>query len=269
MGKAVASGVDAVILDLEDSVPAARKAEARERVAAWVATDESAGVQIWVRVNPGSLEEDIAGSVRAPVFGIVMAKAEQRLVAAADAALVQQERRTGVDVGTYRIFALIETARGLLDAGHLASAERVDRLGIGLADLTAELGMRRDAADQGPVEALMLGVVIASSAGQITAPVAPTSTDFQDLDALHGSTIRARDLGFRARTCIHPAQVSTVNAVFTPGREELEKARGLLDAYEAAVRDGEGVLTDPAGRLVDEAVVRAARDVIARARPAP
>lgn len=265
MDKAASSGADAIIVDLEDSVPAARKDEARELVAAWLGAAESAIPEIWVRVNSNSAAVDIAATVGPRMAGIVLPKAELQQLEVIDSALARQEQQDSVEPGRYRVFALIETARGLLAAERLAEVTRVDKIGIGAADLSAELGVRRDAVDQSAMESLMLRVVIASAAGRIGAPVAPTSTDFRDLDALRVSTIRAQELGFRARTCIHPAQVEVINAVFTPGREELHAARELVAAFESAVRNGDGVLTDSAGRLVDEAVVRAARDVIARA----
>ena len=240
MDKAVSSGADAIILDLEDSVPQARKGEARQLVAAWLAESEHTGPEIWVRVNANLAEADIAVAIGPRVAGVVVPKAEQVQLDAIDAALARQEQRDAVGPGSYRVFALIETARGLLAAEHLADAPRVDRIGIGAADLSAELGVRRDAVDQGAMESLMLRVVIASAAGRTSTPVAPTSTDFRDLDALRVSTIRAQELGFRARTCIHPAQVDVINAVFTPGREELR-----LEAVVAETPDIDGGPVDP------------------------
>jgi len=112
---------------------------------------------------------------------------------------------------------------------------------------------------------LRLQLVVASAAAGIAAPVGPTSTDFRDLDALRASTRALLRLGFRGRTAIHPAQVPVINEVFSPSPEEIEAARRLVTAYEDAERQGRGVLTDDHGRMVDVAVVRSARDVLARA----
>lgn len=269
MDKAASSAADAVILDLEDSVPVARKDEARATVAAWLDARPHGGPELWVRVNPGSLEADISATMRDSVAGLVVPKAEMPLLASVEEILAGQERRQDARPGRYRVIALVETARGLLDAADLAAASRVARLGLGAADLTAELGINRDGDTAGALESLMLTVIVASAAARLIAPVAPTSTDFRDLNALRDSTIGARDLGFRARTCIHPAQLATVAAAFTPSPEELARARELLADYNAAVVSGHGVLTDSAGRLVDEAVVRSAREVVARAPQDP
>lgn len=266
---AATTTADAIILDLEDSVPVARKDEARTLVTAWLGSTPPGGPERWVRVNPASLEADISAAVRGSVAGIVVPKAEMPLLASVEEILTEQERRQDAQPGRYRVIALVETARGLLDATDLAAASRVVRLGLGAADLTAELGINRDGDTAGTLESLMLTVVVASAAAHLIAPVAPTSIDFRDLDALRDSTIGARDLGFRARTCIHPAQLATVAAAFAPGPEELDRARELLADYNAAVVSGNGVLTDSAGRLVDEAVVRSAREIVARASVDP
>ena len=263
-------GADAVIADLEDSVHAGRKAVARAAVAAWLAGLPSAPQgkgqleEIWVRVNADTLAEDVAAIVGPALRGIVLPKAEPALTASLDDLLSRAERDLGLPPGSVAVQPVIETAAGLLAAPELASAPRVARLGFGEADLAGELGadVRTDPQILGP---LRLQLVVASAAAGIAAPVGPASTDFKDLTALRAGTDVLLRMGFRARTAIHPAQLACINEVFTPSREQIAGARRLVAAFDEATAAGLGVIVGPDGRMADAAVLRAARDVLARA----
>lgn len=268
LARATGRGADALILDLEDSVPAAEKDSARHLLANWLAAPgEPAGGQdceLWVRVNAATAAADITATVTPLVTGVVLPKAAPALLADVHELLAGHERAIGAAAGRFRVLPIIETARGLLSAADLAAAPRVVRLGLGEADLAADLGLL----DPGPAELLpiRLQVVIASAAASAAAPAGPTSTDFRDLAGLGGSTRALLGLGFRARTAIHPAQVPVINEVFTPSPAEIARARRLVDAIEAAERDGSGVTIADDGRMIDAAVVRSAREVLARAQ---
>jgi len=265
---ALSRGADALIADLEDSVAPAAKDRARETVARWLA-ELPAGArrpQLWIRVNAGLAAADI-GVVSPAVTGVIVPKAEPALLAGVDELLARREAETGLERGRLRVLPLIETAAGLLQVTSLAAAPRVARLGIGEADLAAELGLRPGPGRE-ELAPIRLQVVIASAAAGIAAPAAPISTDFRDLAALRSSTQALLRLGFRGRTAIHPAQVPVINEVFTPSAEELSRARRLVAAMEAAERDGAGVTVDENGAMVDVAVVRSAREVLARAAAA-
>ncbi|MFI5429814.1 aldolase/citrate lyase family protein [Aeromicrobium sp. UC242_57] len=148
----------------------------------------------------------------------------------------------------------------MLRAAEIAAAPRVHRLQVGEADLRADLGVTL-----GPDERELLWVrsqiVVTSAAAGIAPPIAPVSTDFRDLDALRASTEALARLGFVGRACIHPAQVAVVNDVFTPSAEAIAEAEEVLAALAAA---GSGVAVDSRGRMLDEAVARQARRVLAR-----
>lgn len=260
LGKAMDRGADALIVDLEDSVAVARKATARAITAEWLARRVDRGCQVWVRVNAGSLADDLRAIVSPHVDGIVVPKAEPELLRDADRMLGELEREHGI-TSTVSVIGLVETGRGLLRAAELAAAPRVLRLGIGEADLVAELRIRPSESRR-ELTSLRLQVVVASAAAGIAAPVAPTSTDFRDLDALQKTTRELMGLGFRARTAVHPAQVPTINDVFTPDSDEVARARRIVTAYEAAAQRGSGVCVDDDGRMVDVAVVRSAREVL-------
>jgi citrate lyase subunit beta / citryl-CoA lyase len=252
-------GADEVILDLEDAVAPRDKERARDIARVWLHDlPVLDNVGVWVRVNPGRLrEDDVRAVAGAPALtGFMVAKTET-----VDE-LLDLDRLLASLGSTAGVVPLLESARAVLRAGDLARAPRVQRLQIGEADLRADVGIT-----PGPDERELLytrsHVVMASAAAGIKPPIAPVSTDFRDLDAFRASTVELARLGFVGRACIHPAQVAVANDVFTPTASEVEAARRLVGRWEFA---GTGVAVDDDGRFVDEAVVRQARLVLARAR---
>lgn len=252
-------GADEIIIDLEDAVAPRDKDRARDIARVWLHDlPVLDNVGVWVRVNAGSLREaDVRAVAGAPALtGFMLAKTET-----VDE-LLDLDRLLASLGSTAGVVPLLESARAVLRAGELARAPRVQRLQIGEADLRADVGIT-----PGPDERELLysrsHVVFASAAAGIKPPIAPVSTNFRDLDAFRESTVELARLGFVGRACIHPAQVAIANEVFTPSADELESARRLVGRWEFA---GAGVAVDDDGRFVDEAVIRQARLVIARAR---
>lgn len=276
LGKSVGRGADAVIADLEDGVAPDRKEAARRVFAQWLATageapdsvgeapDGASGVpavtgpQRWVRMDPNAAGPDISAAASPALTGVMVAKADAGVLAEIDRLLTRAEAGLGLPNGHFAVIPLIESAAALLDVAAVARAPRVLRLGIGEVDLAADLGLRPgpDAAELAP---LRFQVVAASAAAGIARPLGPTSTDFRDLEAFKTTGEQLLRQGFRARTAIHPAQISVIHAVFTPSREELAAARDLLDRFAAAHG---GVAVDARGRMIDAAVVRSARETV-------
>lgn len=266
LGRALTRGADALIVDLEDAVPANAKDAARRSVAAWLGSGVEAGdTELWVRINGGETgHDDVRALAGLPALtGLVIAKAEDFAQVAAVAGLL-------ADLGdvTTRLMPLLETAGAVLDARKIARAPRVHRLQIGEVDLAADAGL-----DPGPDESELTFVrcmtVFASAAAGIHPPVGPVSRITADPGALAESTERVRRLGFVGRACIHPAQIPVVHQVFTPAAREIERAEDVLARYEAAAAAGSGVVLDADGRLIDPAVIRLARRTLALAGPGP
>ena len=271
MVKALARGADALILDLEDAVAPASKVAARRLVAEFLALPrdtEGAAPALWVRLNPGAATGlDLDAVVGKELVGVCLAKAEtaEEVVAVA-AALDDLEQQRGIEPRTIAISPLLESAAAVLRAQQIASVPRVSQVQVGEADLCADVGV-----ELGPDEREMLWarsqVVFASAAAGAQPPVGPVSTNYTDLDAFYASTLALKRLGYRSRACIHPAQISIVNEVFTPTEDDIARARSMILALETAVRNGRSVFfTDSFGRLVDPALVRIARRVLATAR---
>ena len=267
--KAVLRSADGVICDLEDAVAPAHKDTARAVVAEFIRSQPTTGPALLVRINWGDLGiEDLrtlipgCGSNIAALYLPKVSTVEE--LVRVDAELNLLERGSGLELGSITVVALLETARGILDARLIAEAPRVRRLAIGEADLSADLGIELTPGDEREMLMARAAVVLASAAAGIEPPVGPVSTDFRDLDALRHSTERLRRMGFRGRSCIHPAQVGIVNEVFTPTGPEVERAERLVQLYDRAVAAGQGVIADDGGKMIDEAVVRTARRVVAQ-----
>ncbi|MEZ7004786.1 CoA ester lyase [Streptomyces sp. AD55] len=257
LAKALGRGADGVIVDLEDAVAPAAKERARGICAEWLAGLAPAGgrpgPRVWVRINPGRPGLADARAVALPaVSGLMVAKTER----VGDLVAVAGELTAAPWIA---LCPLLESASALLSAPLIARGPRVSRMHLGEADLCADTGIA-----PGPDERELLWprtqLVLACAAAGLDPPLAPVSTDFHDLDGLRTSTRALKRLGFGGRSCIHPAQIPVVEEVFTPSPAEIERARALVARFEAA---GAGATLDESGRMIDEAVVRGARRVLA------
>ena len=251
--KALASGADEVICDLEDAVAEAAKPAAREAIAAWIRANS--GAPVWVRVNnrPDLIGAD-AAMVRSLVAdgvglaGVVVPKADPVACAA--------------DFGGCPVTALIESAVGVAEIYEIAAVPGVVRLGLGEADLAADMGMQPspDALEMWPIRTR---VVVASVGRGLDAPCGPVHMDLNDHEGLVASSESLRRHGFGGRSVIHPKQVAAVNAAFTPSADEVARAAAVVAAFEAAAAEGREVAVLD-GQFIDAPVLRQARSILAR-----
>ena len=241
--KAYAAGADAVIVDLEDAVPFADKAAAREAVAAWL----SAQKPVLVRINGADTDwfgDDLALCRMPGVAGVVLPKAEQ-------AGDIARLRAAGATV----VLPLIESAAGIDHLRAIAAARGVQRLMFGSIDFQLDLGI------PGEREELLFfrsQLVLASRLAGLAAPVDGVSTALDDAERLADDARHARQMGFGAKLCIHPKQVDAVNRCFTPGAHELAWAGRVLEA--AARADGAAVALD--GKMIDRPVILRAQAIV-------
>ena len=259
LAKAPSRGADVLIIDLEDSVAPSAKEEARRIIGDAIPEMEAAGAQLAVRVNsePEEQEADLATLTDAGIKTLVVPKATSEALEV----LTQQCRGAGLS-SSLRLVALIESGRGLWEALSIAEHPQVVGLAIGEQDLGADLGLEHGA-DPMLWHPARSRLVWASAAAGLRGPSGPVWTDIGDLDGLRGSTRLLRKCGYSSRPAIHPAQVPVINEVFTPSEEELETARQLVDDYQQAREEGRGAIRNSQGRMIDEAVIRRARRLLA------
>ena len=250
--KALASGADAVVLDLEDAVAADAKADARAAVAAWVATaDPSDRARVVVRINDtvsSEHEADLRLVAEAGVEAVMLPKAETvEQVAAVRAA------------GPVQVLALIETARGVEQAGVVAAADGVTRLVFGTLDLALDLDLDIEQAPDGLGYAAGR-LAVASRIAGLPTPVAGVTPQLDDRARLLADLAWSRRHGFGAKLCIHTAQVEPIHTALAPDAEAVAWARRVLEADRAA--PGAARLD---GRMIDRPVVLQAARTLARA----
>lgn len=258
--RAVASGADAVVFDLEDSVDPARKAGARGAIGDFIAAAaaEASTPRLFVRINGvGTAWHDddlVFASGLDAKAGVVLPKTES-------AAHLDGVARV---LGARVVLPLLETARGILNAPAIAAAAPAPALLFGAEDLTAEIGIPRTTDGEELLFARSQVVLAATTAGADA--IDAVFTDIHGAEALRRDATRARALGFRGKMAIHPGQVAIINEVFTPSPEDIARARRVVEAYDAAQVVGEAVLRLD-GKMVDAPVVARARRVIAGSRP--
>mgnify|MGYP000063309506 CR=1 FL=1 len=262
-------GADAVVLDLEDAVPASEKAAARRLVASALAGAFSANdaqateASVFVRINPtgtGHWRADIDAVTGPGITGIRIPKTEtlESMCRVHDAVL-DRERLLGLRTGSVRLVATIETARGIAQVESIAAAPRLMGFTFGAADFCADISA--NLSDRMATLHACSRLVIVSRAARLAPPIAPVFTDLQDLEGLRLDTERLKHLGFFGRSAIHPRQIGIINSVFEPSAGEVAAAREVVAAYEAAEEEGSGV-TRIGALFVDLAVVRRARTVL-------
>ena len=268
--KAIRSGTDAVIVDLEDAVALEAKPQARQLLRDL----PSSSVPVFVRTNAaetGMLWDDVLAAGQAGVAGIVLPKAEDPgLLKEIDGALTALEMSSGRERGEMTIIPLIESGLGVrltYDMGIASPRVRCIMFGGGeQGDLVADLGVEWTAEGTGLLHARSQVLLSARAAG-ILYPFEAVYMDFRNLDGLRVETELARRLGYVGKVAIHPAQVAVINEVFTPPPDVVEYQRKVLAAFEKAEAEGSASIAVD-GRMVDYAVARVARTIIARAEAA-
>jgi citrate lyase subunit beta/citryl-CoA lyase len=279
--KAAASAADAVCLDLEDSVVPAEKSAARGHIVRALCELDFGQRARVVRINgldtPFAYRDlvDVVEAVGDRVDLVMVPKVGgPRDVAFVDMLLSQieshREQRTAI-----RIEAQIETAAGFLYAREIATAShRLDALIFGPGDYAASMQIpsagigEHDEHDElypgHRWHAVMHTIVAAARAHGLRCMDGPYGA-YRDAAGFERSCRIARALGFDGKQCIHPSQLGPANTIFTPGEEEVARARALVQAYDAAVASGHGAATHE-GRMIDAANLRMARTILQRAQ---
>ena len=275
--KAVALPVDAILLDIEDGVAPAAKETARKQIAESldriaVQKKENPSYRTparYVRINAVGHERmnaDVEYVIRPALGGLAVPKVETpEQVNVVEKILDEREPKMGMARGSVRLLLALESPRGLFNAYAIAtSSPRVIGLMFGAEDFSRELSLplRREGEAVDLIYARS-AMVTAAAAAHVQA-VDGVWPNFQDIEGLKKFALQSRRLGFSGMSLIHPAQISEVNAAFTPTAEEVDYCRRVIRAFDDARARGEGAIAF-GGQLLDMPIVDRARQTIALA----
>jgi citrate lyase subunit beta/citryl-CoA lyase len=264
---------DVIVLDLEDSVPSSEKASARA-----VVSDSLPGLargsrgeggeqkrrRVFVRINSiasGLAPEDLEAVITEGIDGISQPKPSSASDIREAAAIIERlEKERGMEEGHVKLIPWVETAKGLIHAFDIASASpRVVGISFGAEDFTLDTGMERTAEGTELLYPKTM-VVIAARAADVIAIDTPYN-DFRDEAGLIKEARLARRLGFEGKFLIHPSQIETVNRIFRPSPEEVDNARRVVAAFEAAEAQG-FASTSLEGKMIDTPIANRARKLL-------
>lgn len=262
MRKAPDAGADVIVFDLEDAVAPERKDEAREAIRD-VLTDPDfdPDCEVCVRVNPAGVtaDDDLRGiAAGADTLDSVMLPKTGSADDVETLSRLLSEHDCDVP-----ILALVETARGVLNAGEIGAEPVTDALVFGAEDLSADIGATRT--DEGTEVLYAREHVVLAASATGTDAIDTVYTDFGDSEGLSEETEFAIQLGYDGKMAIHPAQVSPINEAFTPDSEQVEWAEAVLSAKAEADAEGRGVFQVD-GEMIDAPLIAQAERILEYAR---
>ena len=258
-------GADACILDLEDSIPAAEKTEARQKVRTAAATVGSAGADVVVRINrPWRLAvRDIEASVDPHICALAVPKvADPGHLRAIAETLSELEAERGLDPGHTRLIAMIETADAYFQIKDIAAADsRVIAMTLGQEDFALSAGMAPE--PEGLFQPSLQVVLAARAAGILPLGFVGSIAEYRDQEKFRQTVRQARRMGFAGAFCIHPLQAQVLNEEFSPTADEVVAAQEMINAYDDAKSKGRGSI-EYQGKMLDEPIVERARQILLR-----
>jgi citrate lyase subunit beta/citryl-CoA lyase len=250
IAKALSSGADAVIVDLEDAVAP----DAKDAARAALANVLNPAQPVIVRINPPStrwFDEDLRLCKSPGVGAIMLPKAES---------WTEVRELLGVIARTVPLLPLLETARGLWNALEIAQCAGVQRLAFGAIDFQLDLTLT--GAGHEELAPYRAELVLASRVAGVLPPIDGPTVAIDDYQTVRADALRARRAGFGAKLCIHPQQVRWVNESFTPSLEETAWAKRVV----AAARAAQGGVVAVDGKMVDRPVLALAERILAQGR---
>jgi citrate lyase beta subunit len=267
--KALTLGVDCICMDMEDGVALNRKAEARATIARALQELDFGRSERLARINavgPGLEKDDIESVLPYHPDGIVIPKIESlEQIQWASGKIEAAELASGWPVNSIRLIVDVETARGILNLKEIAAHPRLDAVIFGAEDFAASVGATRTA-DAWEVFYARSAVVTVAAAYGLGA-IDMVTIDFKDIEKIRQEARFGAQMGYSGKQIIHPNQVAPVQEAFTPDAEAIAHARRLVEAFEEHQAKGSGAFALD-GKMIDMPLVKAAQNVLARARTA-
>ena len=266
--KAHLRNADAVVLDLEDSVPVSEKVATRTVLKNSISLAGKSGSDVLVRVNHTSelLKGDVEASVWPGLDGIFFPKVETgEQVRALDQLLDKLEKERGIPPGHVKISVIAETLKGYLNVEEVVrSSDRIDCLSLGTEDFATNTGMElSDATYHGWLVPRMQIVFVARAYGKLPLNLVGSMAAFGDTDGFEKLAVLSYKHGFLGSSCIHPGTVEILNRCFSPTQEAIEHSQRLIDIFERSLAAGRASTTLD-GRMIDYPHYERAKQILAR-----
>lgn len=267
LAKASGCNPDVLVPDMEDSIPDTEKDAARSTIAEWLPRLAEHEALLMPRVNSVGTEwfkDDVAAVVAPGVWGISIGKVDSAQdISQVSKVLARCERQAGLEIGSLRLIPWLETALGIVNCYEICTAsDRIVAVAFGGEDYAADMNIER-LDDESNVVYARSAICNAARAANVLALDTPYF-QFRNVEGLKASCNQARQLGFKGRFAIHPAQIDTINVCFSPSEAEIEEARRIVAAFEEAALSGRGS-TSLDGRVIDVPVVKRAIALLAQA----
>jgi citrate lyase subunit beta/citryl-CoA lyase len=268
--KALGLKPDAFVPDMEDSVPAAEKANARETIRSLLPRLAATGIPVIPRVNSLDtewIEADLAAVVGRDILGVSVGKVRTPGDISAVSQLIGNlESRAGIQVGTLKLVPWIETAEAIVNVYAICRAsERIVAVAFGGEDFTNDMGVER-LEDESQIAYARQALCVAARAAHVLALDTPYFK-LRNLGGLRDNALHAKSIGFKGKFAIHPEQVEPLNDCFSPSPQEIAHAERVVAAFEEAERRGRAS-TSLDGWVIDVPVVKRARALLELARRA-
>lgn len=265
IARAADRGADAIILDLEDSVPPAEKPRGRVALPDAIKQVSRKGADVVVRCNRPirELVKDLEAAVVPGVRALALPKIDSAQHVCLIAEMIEElEIERGMPIGGISVMVMVETAAAFFRMHEIAAAhERIVSLGLGSEDFTLSVDMAAEA--EGLFYPKQQSVIAARAAGILPLGFVGSIADISDLDAFRRTIQRSRKLGFAGASCVHPSQLAILNEEFSPAPADVDYARRMLACWDETLAKGLGAVTFE-GKMVDIPIVERARNLLTR-----
>lgn len=262
--RALTFNADILMVDLEDSVPPAEKAAARDLAAQWIPQLRQAGRRVMVRVNSldtGLIRDELGDLISPTLYGVSVGKTDSAPdLRQIESILAPLEKAAGIPAGQIKLIPWIESAKAVVNVHQIAAAlPRTIALAFGAEDYTNDMGIQRTDAGA-EVHHPRAAIAIAARAAGLAALDSPYVA-FRNPQGLQQDAATARQMGYTGKFAIHPDQIAPINAAFSPSPEEIAHAQRIMKAWHEAVAAGRGSLALD-GKMVDVPVVKRAQNLL-------
>lgn len=253
--KAYLRNADAIVLDLEDSIPKNEKESSRKLIRDALSDVEKSGIPIYIRINSEQEHRypDIEHSIIKGITGIVVPKVEYaQEIIEIENYVMKLEQKRNLPSGSIAISILIETAKGFLNIEEIVEAsDRIESISLGMEDLAYDMGFSINDRNSSALDYLRMKLITVARANDILPlGLLGSIANYTDLDKLSQHAKGAYELGFVGSSCIHPDQVEVFNAAFHHTQEEVKESEKIVDIFNKAIREGRASATYN-GQMID------------------